>query len=122
MGRNDVTFELDVSHEDDVAVILVRGRLTIGREEEVDDLLVDLIDSGHRKFILDLRELEHIVSAGIGALIGFNERLTRSGGRAFLANVHPRVARIFNVMSLDTFFTIYPDVSDALRAFRQPTS
>ena len=93
--------------------------MTIGREEEMDRFLTDLVDSGRRKFVFDLHEMEHIVSAGIGALIGFNERLKQNGGRALLARVHPRVNRIFSVMSLDAFFPIFPDVPDAVRAFQK---
>ncbi|GEM_PF-1139375 len=121
MGRDDITMAIEAEERDDVTVVTVKGRMTIGREAEMLDVLRDLVDGGRRKFVIDLHELDHIVSAGIGTLIGFNEHLKEAGGKAFLAGVHPRVRRIFKVMCLDSFIPIYPGVDDALKAFQAPS-
>jgi anti-anti-sigma factor len=117
MALGDVTLEIDADHDGDVVVVAVKGRLTIGRVEEMNDFLCDLLDKGCRKFVFDLRNMEHIVSGGIGVLIGFNERLKSAGGTARLAEVHPRVRRIFSMMSLDAFFKIYDHVDQAKASF-----
>ncbi|MHC4599789.1 MAG: STAS domain-containing protein [Planctomycetota bacterium] len=101
----------------DIIIVTVRGRLSIGQVEEFNGFLHDLVDQGHRKILFDLEGMEHIVSGGIGVLIGFNELVKKAGGSVQLARVHPRVQRIFAMMSLDAFFTIHEDLDSALESF-----
>jgi len=100
----------------DVAIVIVKGRITIGKVEEFDKYLLALQEDGFRKFILDLKGMDHIDSCGIGVLICFNERIRKANGAIRIANTHPKVQKIFNMMSLDTFFTIDADVDQALRS------
>ncbi|MHC4778528.1 MAG: STAS domain-containing protein [Planctomycetota bacterium] len=117
MGRGNVAMQYSADLRGDVTVVTVRGRLSIGFVEELNAFLRALHDEGRSKFLFDLLEMEHIVSGGIGVLIGFNEIVKKSGGQVQLCRVHPRVQRIFAMMSLDAFFTIHEDVDGALESF-----
>lgn len=100
----------------DVSIVTVKGRVTIGKVEEFDKFLQDLVSAGGRKFVLNLKDLDHIDSCGIGALICFNERIKKIGGAIRVADPHPKIHKIFSMMSLDTFFSIDPTVPDAVKA------
>ncbi|MHC5037698.1 MAG: STAS domain-containing protein [Planctomycetota bacterium] len=117
MAFGDVTMELGDKHVGDVTIITVKGRLTIGQVEQLNDFLLGLLDQGYKKYIFDLNGMEHIVSGAIGVLIGFNEKLSRADGMARLARLHPKVLRIFNLMALDEFFMIFDTVEEALNSF-----
>jgi anti-sigma B factor antagonist len=108
--------DLNFLLQQDVAVVTVKGRITIGKVEEFDKFLQDLISAGRRKFVLDLKDLDHIDSCGIGVLICFNERVKKIGGAIRVANPHPKILKIFTMMSLDAFFSILPDVPQAIRS------
>jgi anti-anti-sigma factor len=102
--------DLNFLLQQDVAVVTVKGRITIGKVEEFDKFLQDLISAGRRKFVLDLKDLDHIDSCGI------NERVKKIGGAIRVANPHPKILKIFTMMSLDAFFSILPDVPQAIRS------
>lgn len=117
MAFGDVTMELWSEDRGDVTVVGIRGRVSIGKVEDLNEFLKNLLEAGKRRFVLDLSEMEHVVSGGIGVLIGFNEKLKGVGGTTCMARVHPRVQRIFTMMSLDAFFRIYEGVDEAVASY-----
>jgi anti-anti-sigma factor len=119
MSQPRQALELTSEMRKDVSIVFVKGRITIGKVEEFDKYLLALQDDGVRKFILDLQGMDHIDSCGIGVLICFNERIRKANGAIRIVNTHPKVQKIFNMMSLDTFFTIDTDVEHALRSIEE---
>jgi anti-sigma B factor antagonist len=107
--------ELGSALHKDVSIVTVRGRVTIGKIEEFDKFLQDLLSAGRTRFVLDMKDLDHIDSCGIGVLICFNERVKKIGGAVRVANPHAKINKIFTMMSLDAFFSIDGDVAESIR-------
>lgn len=112
------TICITATEHGDVQVVKMSGRLTIGCVNEADSFLTGLLSAGGGRFVLDLSDLTHVVSSGIGVLIAFRERTKKTGGALAIGGVHPRIMKIFQLMSLDAFFPIFESVERALSSFR----
>ncbi len=101
----------------DVHVLALSGRVTIEDVDELDGYLGDLVATrGVRRAALDLSEVTHIVSATIGSLLGFRERLLEAGGAACLVAPHRAIERISRMMDVGRFFETHADVEAAVRS------
>ncbi len=101
----------------DVTVVKISGRLTISYVDEADSFLTDLLSKPRGRFVLDLADLTHVVSSGIGILIAFRERTIKGGGALAIGGLNPRILKIFQLMSLDSFFPIFASVAQAVASF-----
>lgn len=96
------------------AVITLRGKLLLGQESATLAALVpQLIATGHKNLIFDMRGVTHIDSTGIGRFIDAYSRVARIGGKMVLAGASGAVRDSFHVTRLDTIFSFYPTVESA---------
>lgn len=78
-----------------------------------------LIKTGQKRIVLDLAELGYIASAGVGLFINTQHRL-KGEGSIQLVNPAPGVKEIFNILGLDTLFTIHATVAAGVAAALLP--
>jgi anti-sigma B factor antagonist len=96
------------------ALITLNGRLLLGQESaSLAALVPELIASGRKNLIFDLRGVTHIDSTGIGRFIDAYTRLAKIGGKMRLAGATGSVRDSFHVTRLDTVFAFYPTVEAA---------
>ena len=67
--------------------------------------------------ILDLTEVPYIDSAGLGSLISTFVSRHKAGRRLALVGVNKRVAKVFEVMRVDSLFLQFRTLDEALDAF-----
>jgi anti-sigma B factor antagonist len=82
--------------------------------------LMQLIDRGHRKLILDLAAIDFIDSSGLGALVSALKRLKHldGTGEIRLANVRPSVRAVLEIIRLHRVFPQFSTVDDAVHSFK----
>ena len=71
---------------------------------------------GAQRMVLDLHHLDFMDSSGLGALVGYRERLHAAGGHLCLAAVPPRIFKLLKMVKMDQVFGIYESVEDAIKA------
>jgi anti-anti-sigma factor len=69
--------------------------------------------------VIDLAAVEFIDSSAIGAFVALQKLVERRGGRFALADLHPHVDKIIQVVTLGTIFEIFPDCDEALASLTQ---
>lgn len=110
---------LQISHEEirpDVVAVRLSGKLMLGPESAaLEDLIIDLLKQGRRKFVIDLAGVTHIDSTGIGRFIASLGRVQESGGTLVMVAAGGFVRESFRIMRLDTVFHFYSDVETALK-------
>jgi anti-sigma B factor antagonist len=67
--------------------------------------------------IIDLRQVKHINSAGLGGLISSMFTMLRAGGGLSFAAPGFHVQETFRITNLDKIFNTYPSVEEALKNF-----
>jgi anti-sigma B factor antagonist len=102
----------------DVCVIDLKGNIILGEGNVlIREMLTDLMAQGKKLVILNLREVDHIDSAGIGELVRSHSTLRRRGGQLKLANLSPKVNDVIRMISLHAVFDIYGDEQAAVKSF-----
>src|SRR5262249_34370323 len=94
-------------------IVAVAGDLDLASAPAFKLALVDLHAKGYGRYVLDLSQLTHMDSMGLGVLVGFHRRLD-GDARLALACVPPKQRKLLEVTGLDTRFDTFATVDDAL--------
>jgi len=96
------------------ALVTVTGRLTLGRDVERLEAVVDeLLKQGQKKFILDASALDYADSAGIGTVVACLTHIKKTGGDMRMAGANARVLRLFQMTGVDQLLSLYPTLAEA---------
>ncbi len=102
----------------DAVIINVKGTLTVNNIE-------DFRQNSHKalgvsqNIILNLEKSTFLDSSAMGALVGLAKEARTAGGEIWIASVPRPVLQTIEMLRLDTFFKILPDIQTCLAACRQ---
>jgi anti-sigma B factor antagonist len=94
-------------------VVAVEGDLDLASAPLLRRSLVELHRKGYIRYVLDLSQLTHMDSMGLGVLVGFHKRLDRDE-RLALAAVPAKPRKLLELTGLDARFDTFATVEDAL--------
>jgi len=96
------------------ALVVVTGRLTLGRDvERLETVVNELLAQGQKKFIVDASALDYADSAGIGSVVACLTHIKKAGGDLRMAGANARVLRLFQMTGVDQILSLYPTVAEA---------
>lgn len=99
---------------DDFVIVKLSGQHSpSGRDTPVRDKVMDLVQAGIRKIIVDLGELTKITSSGIGDLVSAYTGATTAGARLLLLHLPTKLNELLHVTQLITVFEVYDNIEDA---------
>ncbi|MEN3794568.1 STAS domain-containing protein [Fulvimarina sp. MAC3] len=75
--------------------------------------VLDLVDQGHSRLVVDLSGVSFIDSTGLGALVALFKHIGMRGDLA-IAGLTPPVAQMFKLTRMDRVFRIYRTVEESL--------
>ena len=107
----------DVKKQDDVTIIDVEGQLIVGNRQELKQKVLEELDGGGRKFLIDFSNTGYIDSSGLGVLVSLSKKIREQGGELRLANLNEDLRTLFELTKLDTLFHIASDRQEALTSF-----
>lgn len=84
---------------------------------EFQDFIADKIEKGRKNFVVDLSKVKFVNSTGIGILIRSFTTLKNSGGDMKLAAVSDKVSGVLSITKLNSVFSFYDTVNDAVRSY-----
>jgi anti-sigma B factor antagonist len=100
-----------------VVVLDVSGRIGVDDNGRLKDKINSMVLQGHRQLLLNLAEVSHIDSTGLGELVSSHVTVTTHGGQITLANLTARVHELMAICRLLTVFDVFDSEVDALRSF-----
>jgi anti-sigma B factor antagonist len=114
-----VGLEIASQEASDVTILHLRGRATIGggESELLSTHLRELLASGARKLLLNLKELTQVDSSGVGIIVGTCVALRRRGGDLKLLNPHDKVRKVLMVFRLLEVIECFEDEAQAMASF-----
>jgi anti-anti-sigma factor len=92
--------------QDGVTTIALKGIVDAYSYAKLEKILNNLIKQKAYKLIVDLSQVDYMVSHGIGILIGVLGVVQKNGGNIVLLNPKPAVMEILELLGLNHFFTI----------------
>src|ERR1051325_7181054 len=97
-----------------VAVIALGGEVDVYTSPRVQEEIVNLLNGGTHKLIVDLTGVEYLDSTGLGVLIGGLKRARERDGDLKLICDNVRILRIFEITGLTKIFDIHRTEAEAL--------
>lgn len=101
----------------DVTIVDVDGQLIVGNRQELKQRVLDELDKGERKFLVDFEKTGYIDSSGLGVLVSLSKKIREQGGALRLANLNDDLRTLFELTKLDTLFDIADSRQRALESF-----
>jgi len=106
-----------VSNQGDVTVVEVEGQLIVGNRQELKQKVLEDLEGGARKFVIDFTETGYIDSSGLGVLVSLSKKIREKGGELRLSSLNEDLRTLFELTKLDTLFRIADDKAAALEGF-----
>ncbi len=104
---------------DDVAVITVTlKRATLVEAEEFKQVLINEIQRGFKKIVVDLSACEFIDSTFLGSLVVSLKKLTGLGGDLRLVGFQPAVHSMFELTRMYRVFESFKSSDEAVQSFK----
>jgi anti-anti-sigma factor len=96
---------VDVEHIAGVAVVHCHGRLVAGATSVLSTAVSELIP-GNKRIILDLSDLKHTDSMGIGTLVRLYVSAKSSGCSLELIHLSQQIRNLLGITNLLSLFTV----------------
>jgi anti-sigma B factor antagonist len=112
-----MNFSATIRHSRDVTLIDLHGALTFLEVAALGQTIRDLLNNGHKKFVLNLGDVRSLDSSGIGELVRNYMTVTNRGGDLKMLNLSPKVQEILTITKLSQVFEDFSDEQSALESF-----
>lgn len=99
---------------DEAHVVSVAGELDMYTAPPFEQQILDALDSGRGRVVVDLSGCEFIDSTALGILLTATERLGEQSDRLVLVTADRSIVKVFEISGLDRAFTIVPTRASAL--------
>jgi anti-sigma B factor antagonist len=106
-----------IKTEGEITVVEVEGQLIVGNRQELKQKVLDELEKGARKFLIDFSHVGYIDSSGLGVLVSLSKKIRDQGGELRLANLNDDLKTLFELTKLDTLFQIADTRERALASF-----
>ncbi len=106
-----------IEKQGDIVVVDVEGQLIVGNRQELKQKILDELEKGERKFLVDFTQTGYIDSSGLGVLVSLSKKIREQGGELRLANLNDDLKTLFELTKLDTLFQIADTRERAMESF-----
>jgi anti-sigma B factor antagonist len=100
-----------------VVIVDINGRLSV-LDITLREHMNELLEEGHRSFVLNLANVPYIDSFGLGQLITIWTSVRNRGGQLILLRPTDHVQALFRITKLNTIFQISSEETQAVRSAR----
>jgi anti-sigma B factor antagonist len=113
--------EITIDQEDregGVTVLAITGDLDVATGPQLRDRLIQVMDEGRFRLVLDLTGVPFLDSLGLGVIVGIVHRLRPHDGALALACARPPVNRALKISGLASVLAIRDTLDEAVAAVR----
>jgi len=101
-----------------VTVLDLSGQITFTQgDQQFKDKINSLVHQGHTKILVNMGNVTHVDSAGLGELVGAFTTVTKAGGSMKLVNLTKKLHDLLAITKLLTVFDTFDSEQDALKDF-----
>jgi anti-sigma B factor antagonist len=118
IGSEVVSIKISTRLVHDVLIVDTIGELRLGEGTDVvRDLIRDQLQQGYKNILLNLRDVRHIDSAGVGELMSCYTSVRNQGGQLKLMNLSKNVRNLLQITKLYTIFEVVDDEDTAVASY-----
>jgi anti-sigma B factor antagonist len=110
--------KFDLREKGGIVVISIEGKMVGGPDATLlSEKLHECVESGKKRFVLDMAQVDWMNSSGLGILIGGLSTVRNHGGNLKLANLGKKPRELLEITKLDRIFETYDKEDAALASF-----
>ncbi len=108
---------ITVNQNQNVQVLHLNGKLTIGYDMDLRNKVMELVDAGNKNFVIDLKQVPRMDSSGMGMLINIHVIMNSEGGRLILCEANSQIIQLLELAQLDSILEIVSTEQEAVSSF-----
>ena len=114
------TLNITTRRSGPVVIVDLEGQIRIGETNiNLHKTVHELVAGGERKVLLNLANVTHIDSSGLGELVAGHATLEKNDGEMKLLNLTERVSELMMITKLLTVFDVFENEAEAVASFEQ---
>ncbi len=99
-------------------ILSVAGRLDANNSKIFEEKLLNVIDQGETRFVIDLSQVDYVSSAGLRVFLLASKRLSPARGKIVPCSLQEPVREVFDIVGLYSVFSICESRDEALEILR----
>ena len=99
----------------DYTLVSVEGRVDTTNASELEKSMLELINGGCTRIILDCSGLNYISSSGLRVFLIVQKRMMSIKGQFRLCSLQPGIKEIFDISGFSSIFSLFPDKETAMK-------
>jgi anti-anti-sigma factor len=99
---------------DNICEMRPKGRIDSATGPAFEKDVLQQIDQGQRRMLIDFAELIYISSAGLRVVLLAAKRMKSAGGKLALCSLNPQIAEVFEISGFSRILDIHPSRDAAL--------
>lgn len=107
--------EVDTEQRGDATILSLRGEIDVYTAPRLRQTIVDLVDGGATRLVVDMEKVDFLDSTGLGVLVEGLKRVKSRDGSLSLVATQDKILKIFDITGLNKAFLIHASVNDALK-------
>lgn len=104
----------------DICRVKIDGYLDSSTFPRLQDHLNQQLEKKNYNYLLDLRDLDYISSAGLGVLMGMLRQVRENQGDLKLVNMSDKIQRVFTLLGFSRLMHVYRNEQEAIESFTHP--
>ncbi len=97
-------------------VLEIGGEIDVYTAPRLREAVVEAIEAGKLRLIVDVQRVDFLDSTGLGVLVGALKRVRGDDGTLDIVCTHERLLKIFQITGLDKVFGLHDSVEAAVAA------
>jgi anti-sigma B factor antagonist len=110
--------KIEVRAVGDIKILDCSGKITLGEGTmSIRNAVRDILQSGGKKIVLNLADVNYIDSAGVGELVSTYTTVVNNGGRLKLLSLTKKIRELLAITKLLTVFEVHDDEAAIIASF-----
>lgn len=105
--------EIKVTKLNDYTVVAISGRVDTMTAGDFENGVIEVLEGGVSKLILDCSELDYISSSGLRVFLVAQKKMMAGGGKLKLCCLKPEIMEIFDISGFSSIFAISTGLEEA---------
>jgi anti-sigma B factor antagonist len=107
-----------LKNDENIYIVELQGELDLFSSNMLKELVMKMIEQKIERFIIDLKKVNTINSAGLGALVYVSSTARKMNFAYAFANINDAVKKAIEVTKLASYFPIAPTLKEAVELVR----
>jgi anti-sigma B factor antagonist len=111
----EIFMEITEQKSANVVTLNLSGKLDATSAKAFEEKILGQIESGERRIVIDLAQLDYVSSAGLRVFLLASKRLASANGKMVLCSLKESVREVFDIAGFSSIFSIYGSRDDAAK-------